>query len=371
MLFAKHHPMKRLTVFILLLFSQVSFSQTKTCDNIFIITTDGFRWQELFTGADSTMLFDPRYVKDTATLKYMYWADSPEERRKKLMPFLWNFIAQKGQLWGNRKYDNDVSVVNPYKISYPGYNEILTGYNDWLVSFNQQKDNTNSNVLEYLNSTPEFKNKVAAFSSWKMFDYILNRPTSTIKLNCGYQPEDDDTLTATEKATNYIEETSDDRNNATREDMLTFTLATEYVKKQHPRVVFLSFGETDEFAHEGKYDCYLNQANMFDKLLAELWNLIQSDDFYKNKTTLFITTDHGRGASSTSWATHGFWAKGSKETWVVQLGPNIKPLGEVKEKASINNIQFAQTIAGYLGKYFVTDHTVAGASTLLSQSGNH
>jgi len=148
--------MKHLPIVLLLVISQVTLSQaqTKTCDNIFIITTDGFRWQELFGGADSTLLFDPQHVQDTATMRYMYWADSAQDRRKKLMPFLWNYIAQKGQLWGNREYDNDVSVVNPYKISYPGYNEILTGYNDWFVSFNQQKDNANSNVLEYLNSTP-------------------------------------------------------------------------------------------------------------------------------------------------------------------------------------------------------------------------
>jgi hypothetical protein len=367
MLFAKHHPMKYLPILLLLVISQVAFSQAKTCDNIFIITTDGFRWQELFNGADSALLFDPARVKDTSLMKYMYWADSPEERRKKLMPFLWNYIVQKGQLWGNRSYNNDVSVVNPYRISYPGYNEILTGYNDWLVPFNQQKDNDNSNVLEYLNSTPEFKNKVAAFGSWKMFDYILNRPTSTIKLNCGYQPEEDDTLTNLEQATNYVQAVSPDNTNATRVDMLTYTLATEYVRKKHPRVVFIGFGQTDEYAHEGKYDQYLDQANMFDKFLAQLWTLIQSDDFYKGKTTIFITTDHGRGMNPGTFATHGFWAKGSKETWVVQMGPNIKPLGEMKDKAEINNIQFAQTIAGYLGKYFVTDHSVAAASLALSQ----
>jgi hypothetical protein len=368
MLFAKHHPMKRLLT-LLLVVGNTSFAQPQNCQNIFIITTDGFRWQELFDGADSTLLFNTDY--DTATLKYLYWADNVEERRKKLMPFLWNYVAQKGQLWGNRNYDNDVSVVNPYRISYPGYNEILTGYNDLFIPLNQAKDDLNGNLLEYLNNTVEFKNSVAAFGSWKLFDYILNRPGSSIKLNSGYQPADDDSLTSTEQATNYIEGTEDKK--GTREDLLTFTLATEYIKKKHPRVVFIGFGETDEFAHHGRYDLYLDQANLFDKFLAELWSLIQNDNFYKNKTTLFITTDHGRGNKQGTWATHGFWAKGSKETWLVQIGPNIKPLGEVKEKTEINNIQFAQTIAGYLGEFFSTNHSVAKASypLLLSQNINH
>jgi hypothetical protein len=292
----------------------------------------------------------------------MYWANTAEERRQKLMPFLWNFIAQKGQLWGNRNYGNEVSVVNPYKISYPGYNEILTGCDDWLINLNIARDNPNSNILSYLNTTPEYKNKVAAFSSWKLFDYILNRPVSNIPINCGYQQADDDSLTTTEQTANYIEATSDENHDATRKDMLTFTLATEYIKKNHPKVMYIGFGETDEFAHHSRYDLYLNQANLFDKFLAELWQLAQSDKFYKNNTIFFITTDHGRGEKPGTWFTHGFWAKGSKETWLAELGPNIQPLGEVKEKSSINSIQFAQTIATYLGEFFTATHRIAKPS---------
>jgi hypothetical protein len=360
--------MKRLLLTFLLFVAKISFCQTTNSPNIFIITTDGFRWQEVFSGADSSILFNPANVADTAMARYMYWANTPEERRQKLMPFLWNFVAQKGQLWGNRNYDNNVSVVNPYKISYPGYNEILTGYNNLFVSLNRAKDNPNSNILDYLNNTPEYKNKVAAFGSWKIFDYIMNRPKSTVPLNCGYQQSNDDSLTEVEQATNYIEATSADNKEATRNDMLTFTLATEYVKKKHPKVMYIGFGETDEFAHHGKYDLYLNQANMFDKFLAELWNLVQSDKFYKNNTIFFITTDHGRGNTPNTWATHGFWAKGSKETWLAEFGANIKPLGEVKGKDTIYAIQFAQTIASYLGENFTAEHKVANASEPLITS---
>jgi hypothetical protein len=354
--------MKRLLI-LLLVVSNTTFSQSQNnSPNIFIITIDGFRWQEVFTGADSSILFDPKYVGDTATMRYTYWANTPEERRKKLMPFFWNFIAEKGQLWGNRNYGNNVSVINPYKISYPGYSEMLTGYNNIFVSLNRAKDNPNSNILNYLNNTPEYKNSVAAFASWKIFDYILNRPESTIPINCGYQQADDDSLTATEQATNYVEATSDERNKATRKDILTFTLATEYIQKKHPKVVYIGFGETDEFAHHGHYDLYLNQANLLDKFFSELWDLVQSDKFYKNNTIFFITTDHGRGERPDAWATHGFWAKGSDATWLAQFGPNVKPLGEVKEKTSIETIQFAQTIAAYLGEFFITNHKVAAPS---------
>jgi len=351
--------MKQLLV-VLILFAKPSFSQQQPCQNIFIITTDGFRWQELFTGADSTLLFDRHYVNDTAALRYMYWNDKIEERRKMLMPFLWNYIAVKGQLWGNRNYDNNVTVENPYRLSYAGYNELLTGYADPAIITNREKKNRNSNVLGYLNSLPEYNNRVALFGSWKLFSYIVNGTKNKIPLNAGYQDAEDDYLSATEQTVNYLQQTSDDNKQATRSDILTFTLATEYIRKKHPRIVYIGFGETDEFAHDGQYDNYLHQANQFDKFLARLWSLVQQDEFYKNKTTLFITTDHGRGNGG-KWTTHGPFVAGSDETWMIQLGPGIPALGEIRERAELNTQQFAQTIAGHLGEIFIAKHPVAEA----------
>src|SRR5262245_57821537 len=102
--------------------------------NLFIITIDGFRWQEIFNGADSTLLNDEQYTSDTATMRSLYWASSPGERRKRLMPFFWNVLSAKGQVFGNRNFNNKVNVANAYAISYPGYNEIFTGTTDPAVS---------------------------------------------------------------------------------------------------------------------------------------------------------------------------------------------------------------------------------------------
>jgi hypothetical protein len=60
--------MKRFFIVSLLL-SQFCNAQTTPTQNIFIISTDGFRWQEIFNGADSIIINNPRYVKDTALLK--------------------------------------------------------------------------------------------------------------------------------------------------------------------------------------------------------------------------------------------------------------------------------------------------------------
>ena len=71
----------------------------------------------------------------------LYWSDDEKERRQKLMPFFWSVLAKKGQLFGNRQYNNKVNTANIYTFSYPGYNEIFTGNTDLLVSSNKKKWN--------------------------------------------------------------------------------------------------------------------------------------------------------------------------------------------------------------------------------------
>lgn len=338
----------------------ISHAQTSQASpNIFIISTDGFRWNEIFNGADSLIINDPRYVKDTALLKQLYWDNDMNERRKMLMPFVWKTVLKKGSLYGNRNYSNKVSVANPYRFSYAGYNEILTGYADPAVITNSKKWNSNENLLEFLNRQPEYKNKVAAFASWNLFEYILNKPQGSIYLNSGYQTISHDSLSNTEILTNAVQATAVNNLQSTRNDMLTFVTAKEYIQNMHPKVVYLSFGETDEYAHGGNYDGYLQAAHLFDEYLAQLWYLVNKDPFYKNNTSFIITTDHGRGQRPGSWLRHGLFTPGSDNTWLMTIGPAFEPTGELKNKQEIFNSQLAQTVAGILGYQFDPPHPVS------------
>lgn len=324
-------------------------------ENIFIITTDGFRWQELFNGADSNIMNSEEFTPDAATISSLYWASSPEERRKKLMPFFWTVVAAKGQVFGNRLYDNRVNVANLYSISYPGYNEIFTGNTDITISSNRKKKNPNLNVLEYLNGRDGFEGKVAAFTSWDVFPYILNTDRSNLPVNSGYS-EADCNSSPEQALINTVQTNAVFDKTATRHDQLTFLTAKQYILKNHPRVMFLGLGETDEFAHAGRYDLYLNQANEVDKMIAELWHLVQTTPGYKDHTTFIITTDHGRGSKSNRWTSHGEFISGSSQTWFAIMGPGIKPAGEIKEEGQYYQQQLAQTIAGLVGEDFVADN---------------
>ena len=330
--------------------------------NIIIITIDGFRWQEVFNGADPVLISDEIVTPDASSMKMLYWAPNAEERRKKLLPFFWNILAAKGQLYGNRHFDNRVNTANFYSVSYPGYNEIFTGTTDINISSNSKVNNPNINILEYLDRKPAFTGKVAAFTSWDVFPYILNKERNNLVINSGYMPLPGPSSLKQEVISRVQAEAVYEKN-ATRYDQLTFLTAKEYISGQRPRIAYIGLGETDEFAHQRRYDLYLEQANKIDKMIAELWHWVQTTPGYKNNTTFIITTDHGRGSKSSRWSSHGEFIKGSSQTWLAIIGPGISPLGEIKDDQQLYQVQLAQTMANLLGEEFVGD-SIAPAISL-------
>ncbi len=123
-------------------------------ENVFLITLDGFRWQELFSGADPALIGNEDYVDDVEDLKNSFWDPETEMRRRRLMPFFWEVIATQGQLYGNRKEGCTVDVTNNQWFSYPGYSEILVGYVDPGIDSNDKIPNPNKTVLEFINEQP-------------------------------------------------------------------------------------------------------------------------------------------------------------------------------------------------------------------------
>jgi hypothetical protein len=298
-------------------------------NKIFIITLDGFRWQEVFNGADSSLLNDETYTATASSLKALYWSPVKEERRKKLMPFTWSVVAQQGEIYGNRSKGSRVNVANPYALSYPGYNELLTGSVDLRIFSNNKTTNQNQTVLDELNATNTYRNKVAAFASWDAFPYILNKEKSSVFINSAFDELTGKNLSAADAMINVLQADMEDQKN-TRYDELTYLACKGYIQKNKPSIVFLSFSGTDEAAHQKKYDNYLQQAANADRMIGELWQYLQTLPEYKSKTTFLLTTDHGRGSSSHNWYTHGMLVGGSSQTWMAMLGPSVPAAGEQK-----------------------------------------
>jgi hypothetical protein len=352
--------MKKFLFLLLAFHTAICFSQSKT-ENVIIITLDGLRWQELFGGADSILIRDKNFVDDTTELINTFWAGTPTERRKKLLPFIWSTIAEQGQIHGNRIYGSKVNVKNAFRVSYPGYNEIFTGYPDSLIANNDKNYNKNITVLGWLNEQPALKNSVAVFTSWDVFNFIFNEKRNSMPVNAGI--DDVKINTPAFKQLNEMQRnTFQPFGKGVRPDLLTYHLAKEYIKEKKPKVLYIGFDDTDDWAHNGKYDYYLQSANLTDGYIADLWQMLQDMPQYKNKTTLILTTDHGRGdVIKKEWTSHGKKIAGADQTWMALYGNSVPSLGEVKVKEQFYQAQIAQTIAQLLGYKFSAAHPVEPA----------
>lgn len=175
-------------------------------------------------------------------------------------------------------------------------NGIFTGYRDPNIISNSFGLNPNHNILEFINKPKGFKDKVTAFCMWNKFYDIFNIERSGFYLLAGadvshrfYEPS---VLPVIEHLTTLPSYRIMDVDSAA--DKQVFAVAKTYLMKNRQRVLYTSFYNTDGFEHAGKYGCYLKAAHNNDLLIKDLWNYFQSDDFYKDKTTLVLTTDHGR-----------------------------------------------------------------------------
>ena len=355
-----HSLLKRWFVFALISISGSAMAQQ--AENIIIVTTDGLRWQEVFSGMDSAIANNRQFNEgDSAYLYNRYWSMNATERRNKLLPFLWSTVAEKGQLYGNRNYGNKVDNSNPYWFSYPGYSELLTGFVDTAINTNAYPPNPHETVLEFLNKQTKLKGKVAAFGAWEAFNRILNEKRSGFPVVAAFDTTGGTTPTPAQRLLNAMLSNSykpwhDDE----CLDVFTHYAAAEELKTIKPNVLYIAYGETDEWAHSGKYRSYLDAAHQVDAWLEQIWKTVQADPKYSNKTTLLVSTDHGRGdAVKKEWTSHGKSIRGSNEIWFAVIGPLVPAKGERKEEMQLFQKQLAQTIARLLGYTFKTRHSVA------------
>ena len=354
---------KHLVLFIALIsFTTTTNAQNNKTKNVVVILIDGYRWQELFKGADFDLLNTGKYNSgDSLARIKKYWSSNLEERRKKLMPFTWNYIAKNGQLYGNRDLGNKVNVLNPYWISYPGRAEILSGFVDTAINSNSYGDNNNDNILEFLNRQKGYQDKVVTFACWDATGRCLNKNKSKMLINVPWENIKRDNLTQPEILANEMQHYLPKIfGYEERLDAEVYALAKSFIIANHPKVTYIDFGDTDEYAHEGKYESYLDDVFNLDAMIGKLWEMMQSDPFYKNNTTFFMVPDHGRGIEG-EWTDHGSSTPHSNETWFMVMGPDTKPLGEMKTNEQLYQTQYAKTIAALLGfDYDLPKHKTGG-----------
>ena len=299
-----------------------ALAQPKT-RNVVVIVSDGLRWQEIFTGADPSLLnVEHGGIWDSeARLRKRFWNEDPGVRRRLLFPFIWDVVAKHGQLFGNQAKNSVARVTNGLAFSYPGYNEMLTGHADPRINSNEFGPNPNITVYEWLNQAPDLHGRVAAFASWRAFSDIFNVQRSQLMLQAGATRVPEGRSGPREELLKQLYEQTSELEPGDVWDAFLQIPLIDYVKTARPRVLFVGYGETDWWAHIGHYDLVLESAHRMDEFVHELWDTMQAIPEYREQTTFIITADHGRGSGLEEWKEHGVKQQGSENIWIAVMGP--------------------------------------------------
>lgn len=320
--------------------------------NVILVTLDGVRVQEVFAGIDETIAeHDALQVySEIATARERYGADTAAARREALLPNFWKSLAPQGLVFGNPAHGNHVKVQNRVLWSTPGYTEIMTGSPKPEVTDNDNVRHQYRTVLEHARGALGLPyEQVAQIGSWEGFKLAAaSRDDAFLMVGVHdsvprqwSSPESDQLAALRRQVMGLWEEGSN--------DVLTFRMAQDFLVRHQPRLLWLALVNSDDWGHADRYDRYLEYLHLVDGLLAELWQTLQSLDAYRDRTTLVVTTDHGRGVTGGDWAEHDIAIPGSDDIWLAVIGPDTPDGGEVREAGTLYQGQVAATVLQLLG----------------------
>jgi hypothetical protein len=326
--------------------------QVGASDSVILITLDGARVQEMFGGLDleilRSTLKDGQAAEDQPVYR-RFWADSPQARREKLMPFFWKtLMAGHGSIAGNGRLGSAVRITNRHRFSYPGYSEILVGEaNDEAIKSNDPIRNPNRTVLEIVRERLALPPaRVATVASWAHFNAIAEHLEGATFVNAGQETFAGPPALEPLNAWQLHAAPAWDN---VRFDVFTFEVAMAHLAAARPRLLYLALDETDDWAHDGRYERLLDAYARTDGYLNRLWTWLESQPDYRGRTHLLITTDHGRGRTAADWRNHGEKVAGAEDVWIALVSPSMSRRGEWKDQPGLATNQIAATVARWLG----------------------
>ena len=258
-----------------------------TAQNVILVVIDGARYTETFG------------------------AENPSAN----IPYMWNDLRPQGTFYSDFR-NTGVTSTNP------GHSTLLTG--TWQTVLNDGSERpTKPTVFEYYR-----KEKSAAIEEV----YVIAGKEKLNILNYSLDEQYGSEYRASVLAQNLTD-------NEVYENLV------ETMDSYHPKLIIVNFTSVDIAGHSGDSTDYINAIHNVDSLVNESWNKIQSDTFYKDNTTLFITNDHGRHTEY--FKNHGDDCEGCRHIMLLALGRNIPQANIISTKRDQTNI--AASIGHLLG----------------------
>ena len=276
-------------------------------------------------GADTTNLMNDRKppVKRVIyiTLDGVRWQDIFNTHR--FLPTFWKKYAKNAAIYGEPGSTNTMEVAS-VPISLPSYQSQMTG----MVTPCRENECGALAVetfAEALVKKAGFKKSdVASISCWEVMDNAFESRLGTAFSNHGTRPmHDPDTyeIDPIMREINIAQSAAypgDD----TRSDKYTLDQALHYLEKYKPKFLWISFGDADDLAHEGKLEEYHQTLFFYDQAIDKIMQIVKTLNM-EGETMIIITTDHGRG-NGNNWTEHDETMPEAKQTWAFVLNGELQ-----------------------------------------------
>jgi len=287
---------------LLSLFPQLP-TQPAPNTNVVLITLDGVRWQEVFTGTDPVL-------------------SQHHMSARELLPNLYDLFVDHGIAIGQK---SPIIASGPNHISLPGYLEITRGHPSTDCQRNDCYPIIDQSIFQLFDHPVLFSSwDVIARTAPSNIDVVINsgrdvRSESWKRLNLS----DNTIFPHTIGAPDY------------RPDIYTEAPVIQYALKYQPDLLWIGLGDGDEYGHLNNYPEYLASMQQTDEFIGSLVRWTEQSDYGKN-TVFLITADHGRNAN---FRDHGT-SMVSARVFLLMHGKDIPAKGNIgiTRQVSLSNI---------------------------------
>ena len=271
--------------------SAPAVAATSTVDsknpNVILLMLDGVRWQEVFR-TDKTGLIFKHLFQD---------------------------YLSEGRIFGNVDKDQAMTVSNSALLSLPAYQSIMSGETQPCSGNGCGRIGAETFQERAVTELKLDRTQVATIASWDKIPNAVEHVEGATFVNAAYDKLSDGTADAEFDAINEAQVKDPAPWDGARFDRYTWAHSMHFLKKHHPRFMFISFDDSDEWGHKNEWENYLSSLRQYDDWIHELIQTLKGMGEYGAHTTLIITTDHGRGDDS-MWGQHGWPWPESKYIWL-------------------------------------------------------
>src|SRR5581483_1452046 len=107
-------------------------------------------------------------------------------------------------------------------------------------------------------------------------------------------------------------------------DQLTFFVALEVMRRYAPSLLVVNLSDV-EVAHFGSYAMHLAGVRNTDRLIYELWQEVNANPEYRDKTLMVVVPEFGRdpdGSNTNGFFNHRANSESCRRIWMMCLGPH-------------------------------------------------